>query len=209
MKKYFTSFIFILLFMPAISFAQTSASNGDLMQLLNSLLQQVQVLQQQMAALQENKEDGVKEETLRVIPGKIYESYSKRFYPGIGGIREGRYNISFQVIAGEDALYIPVSFGSGTTTGFVYEIESSGKATTTSTITCKGAEIKTSTIGSLSFCKIPAGKTADVKVIAKIVGEQDEDYRIIINRINYKTDPNKLKYSAFKTNLSTGVVEFK
>jgi len=210
MKKYLIPLLFIVFFAPTVTFAQ--AQSQSQFDLINTLLKQIQILQQQLILLQkDNKVDDESEkvETISIKPGKTYESYRNGHINGVGSIRQGKYNIAFSVTSGDETLYVPTSFGSGTTTGIVYEIEGSGEAEVTSTVTCKGDGIKTSRVGSVLFCKIPPGKTADFKIVAQIAGEKGDEFSFVINRINYKTDPNRAKYTAYKTDMSTGIVIFK
>ncbi len=123
----------------------------------------------------------------------------------------GTYFLLFEIVAGPDALYIPISIATGRkSAGFLYVIEGNGTGTPTALIQGKGGkEISTVTSGSIVYTKIPAGKTATFIMNAEIVGELDRSYKIILNTISYKTNPNDYRYKKFQSDLGTEMLMFR
>lgn len=102
-------------------------------------------------------------------------------------------------------VYIPVSIASGKKpTGFIYQIEGTAEGViSTTNISCDGDGIAQVTLGTIRYCKIPAGKTGVFRILIEIRGETGEEYVILINRINYKHDPTDARYEKLVTNIST------
>ena len=122
----------------------------------------------------------------------------------------GNYLLIVDITASKDTLYIPLSIASGRkSTGFVYQIEGSTKSSATATISSKGEGIMTVTSGSIAYCKIPAGKTTTFKIHAEVTGAEGKEYSVVISRINYKLNPNDLRYRRFLTEVRSRTLKFK
>ncbi len=150
--------------------------------------------------------------TVRVIrtQSHFYKSKlpSQEEYKGKG---LGTYFLLFEITAGPDALYIPISIATGRkSAGFLYVVEGDGTGTPTALIQGKGGkEVSTVTSGSIVYTKIPGGKTAAFIVNAEIVGTTEHSYRIVVNTISYKTNPNEYRYKKFHTELGTDSLVFR
>lgn len=122
----------------------------------------------------------------------------------------GKYNLYIDIVAGMDALYIPISIASGRkSAGFIYQIEGTAGGTSTATIKYKGDGITTVTSGAILYCKIPSGTTATFRIFAQVTGARRKAYKIVVSRINYKLNPNDLRYKRFLTEISTDVLKFR
>ncbi len=123
----------------------------------------------------------------------------------------GTYFLSFEVTAGPDALYIPISIATGRkSAGFLYQIEGSAVGVPTAVIQEKGGkDITTVTSGTIVYTKIPPLKTASYILNAEIVGDIGKTYRILVNTISYKTNPNDFRYKKFHTELGTESLVFR
>lgn len=116
----------------------------------------------------------------------------------------GKYSIFIDVTAIKDTIYLPVSIGSGRkSTGFIYQMEGVAAINSKATISYKGEGTTIVTSGSISYCKVPAGKTASFKIFAEIESAKPSGYRFVISRINYKFNPNDMRYKRFITEIGT------
>ncbi len=122
----------------------------------------------------------------------------------------GKYALQLTVSATKETLYIPASIGSGrVSTGFVYHIEGTEKGTSEAKITCRGEGIATITSGSISFWKLPVGKTALIKIYVQVTGSRRGRYKIVVSRINFKLNPNDQRYTRFLTEIGSKTVELR
>ncbi len=122
----------------------------------------------------------------------------------------GKYFLLIDVTAGNETLYIPTSIASGRkSTGFIYQIEGTAGGTATVDVTFKGEGTMIVTSGTISYCKIPAGMTARFKIVAQVTGSLGKSYKIVVSRINYKLNPNDMRYKRFLTEISTDTLKFR
>lgn len=129
---------------------------------------------------------------------------------GSSDVGLGKYFLSIDITAGKEALYIPISIASGRkSTGFIYQIEGTAGGVSTASVTSKGEGVSTVTSGSLSYSKIPRGMTATFKILAQVTGSLGKTYKIVISRINYKLNPNDLRYKRFLTDISSDTLKFR
>lgn len=117
----------------------------------------------------------------------------------------GEFFLLIDIAASAKDLYIPLSIASGKKpTGFVYQIEGTRPgAISTTTISCKGAGVTQVTLGTIVYSRIPAGKTATFRILVEIRGKVPEEYRVVINCINYKFAPSDARYQKYLKEIST------
>lgn len=123
----------------------------------------------------------------------------------------GTYFLLFEITAGSDALYIPISIATGRkSAGFLYVVEGTGVGVPTVALMEKGGkDVTTVTSGSIVYTKIPAGKTGTFVLNGEIIGETERSYRIVLSTISYKTNPNDFRYKKFQTTIATDNLEFR
>ena len=121
-----------------------------------------------------------------------------------------KYNLLIDITAGKDTIYIPTSIASGRkSTGFIYQVEGSASGAGTASVTFRGEGTMIVTSGTISYCKIPAGKTASFRIQAEVTGTLGKAYKIVISRINYKLNSNDLRYKRFLTDITTETLKFR
>jgi hypothetical protein len=165
--------------------------------------------------LQQNKlTKGIKQE--QSLPITIVRKKSQEYFYTIKNKKEsddfglGKFLLRFELTARAETLYIPISIASGRkSAGFIYHIEGTAEGASTATITCKGNDIVTVTSGSISYSKIPAGKTALFTIMAEVTGVEGKFYKIVLSRINYKINPNDLRYKRFLTEIASTELRFR
>jgi hypothetical protein len=123
----------------------------------------------------------------------------------------GEFFLLLDIIALQEAVYIPLSIASGKKpSGLVYQIEGTaeGKISTTD-ISCSGEGVSNITLGTLLYAKVPMGKTATLRLLVEMSGKPGNEYKIVINKVNYKLDPSDARYKKFNTAIATKVLKFK
>ncbi len=126
-------------------------------------------------------------------------------------VAEGQFTLLLDIIALQETVHIPISLASGKkTTGFVYQIEGTaeGKIVTTN-ISCKGEGISQVTFGTLLYAKIPRGKTARFRMVVNIQGGPGKEYKIVINKINFKLNPSDARYKKFDAAIETKTLKLR
>ncbi len=152
-------------------------------------------------------EDGIIKIAIEKSEAHFSRAYDKNRTDDFG---IGKYALTLSVTALKEAVYIPVSIASGRkSTGLIYHIEGTAGGVATVTISSKGEGIATVTSGSISYCKIPVGKTASFKILAQVTGALGKEYKIVVSRINYKLNPNDLRYRRFLTEIPTEALKFR
>ena len=123
----------------------------------------------------------------------------------------GVYFMLFEITAGPDALYIPISIATGRkSAGFLYVVEGTGVGTPTVALLGKGGkDVTTVSSGTIVYTKIPQGKTATFVVNAEVIGQVERSYRVLVSTISYKTNPNDLRYKKFQVDIGTDTLLFK
>lgn len=123
----------------------------------------------------------------------------------------GQFVLNLDIIALQEAVYIPLSVASGKKpTGFVYQIEGTAVGDiSTANISCRGEGITKVTLGTLLYAKIPTGKTANFQIVVNIKGGLSKEYKVVINRINYKLDPSAARYKKLDVAIDTKTLKFR
>ncbi|RJQ35019.1 hypothetical protein C4568_01700 [Candidatus Parcubacteria bacterium] len=123
----------------------------------------------------------------------------------------GNFFLKLDVTALQEAIYIPISIASGKKpTGFVYQIEGTAEGEISTTdISCRGEGVSNVTLGTLLYAKIPVGSTATFRIQIEMKGKWGKEYKIVINRVNYKLDPSDARYKKFDTAIGTKVLKLR
>ena len=123
----------------------------------------------------------------------------------------GEFFFLIEITAISQVVYIPLSVASGKKpTGFVYQIEGTGEGTIATTdISCSGDKVTQVLLGTIAYCKIPAGKTATFRLLIEMRGEVGKEYSIVINRIHYKLDPSDARYKRFEEAIRGSTLKFR
>ncbi len=131
--------------------------------------------------------------------------------PNEPDLGHGEFFLLLDITAREKTLYLPISIASGKkSTGFIYQIEGTAEGTISTTdISCRGEGVAKVTLGTLLYAKIPAGKTASFRILIEMRGGVGKEYKIVINRINYKFSPSDARYIRFDTEISSKTVKFR
>jgi hypothetical protein len=122
----------------------------------------------------------------------------------------GEFYLEIAISAKEQDVFIPLSIASGKrTAGFMYQIEGTDAgAISTADVSARGAGINKVTVGTLLYAKIPAAKTAEFQIKAEITGKVNEEYKIVINRINYKRALADARYKQYLKETPSKLVKF-
>lgn len=122
----------------------------------------------------------------------------------------GEFFLQVDVTAHEKAVFIPLSIASSKKpTGFVYQIEGTGKGDiSTADVTCRGAGVTQITLGTILYCKIPAGSTGSFRILVEIRGHVHKKYKITVTRMNYKFDPSDSRYQRYEQAFSSKMIRF-
>ncbi len=125
-------------------------------------------------------------------------------------IGQGEFFLLLDITASKETVYIPLSVASGKkAVGFIYHIEGTAAGEIHSTnITCTGDGITKITLGTLLYAKIPATKTASFRISIEMRGKTSKEYKVAINRINYKLDPSDARYQRLDLEVATDSVKF-
>lgn len=123
----------------------------------------------------------------------------------------GTFWFTLEVTTLAHDIYLPVSIASGKKpTGFVYQIEGTAEGSIVKTdISCRGDGITQVTLGTLVYCKIPAGSTALFRIRIEVRGKVGKEYQIAIRQINYKRDPGDTRYQKVAQSIRSKQVRFK
>jgi hypothetical protein len=148
---------------------------------------------------------------LQVTIQKSQARFKKIQEPGVRNAGVGEFFLLVDITALSKDLYIPLSIASGKKpAGFVYQIEGTSEASLSTTdISCSGKGVTQITLGTILYCKIPAGKTATFRLLIQVRGKTGGEYRIVINRINYKFAPTDARYEKYTDELSTKMLKAK
>ncbi len=122
----------------------------------------------------------------------------------------GEFRIVLELTAKQAALYVPLSIASGkTVAGIMYQIEGTGE----STVANAGVEIRTRgltqiSVGTLRYLVIPKGKTAELELVVTVRGKVGKNYRIVLNRLNYKLATADVRYQQYLKPLGSKSMRF-
>lgn len=150
------------------------------------------------------------DEFLKVKLQKSQVRFKRMKVLGGKDIGHGDFFLLLDTTALKEDIYIPISIASGKkATGFIYQIEgtAAGKISTTD-LTCHGEGLTKITLGTLLYAKIPARKTASFRMLIEIRGGISKEYKIVINRINYKLNPGDARYKRLDVAISTKAIKF-
>lgn len=139
---------------------------------------------------------GIGDELVGIKVEKSQARFKRIKVPGEKDIGHGEFFLLLNITALKEDVYIPLSIASGKkVTGFIYHIEGTavGEIYTT-TLSARGDGVTKITLGTLLYTKIPAGKTAEFRMLIEIRGGTSKEYKVVINRINYKLDPSDARY---------------
>jgi hypothetical protein len=122
----------------------------------------------------------------------------------------GKFFMLIAVTAKKHEVLIPLSMASGKkTAGLMYHIEGTGEGAVAGTdVRVSGDGVCQITIGTLQFCKIPAGSTAEFRVQVNTRGQAGKTYRIIISRLSYKLSLTETRYQQYLRPLPSTAVKF-
>lgn len=136
--------------------------------------------------------------------------FRRMYVPGGDDIGTGKFSLHIDITAISRDVFVPISIASGKKpTGFIYEIEGTKEgAISTTDISCEGEGITQITLGTISYCKIPATKTATFQILVETQGRLGGEYKVIINRIDYKYDPSDARYVKFVEDFPSESVKF-
>lgn len=147
---------------------------------------------------------------MKVSVKKKQARFKKIRGTGKPGMGVGEFFLLVDISAEKDTVCIPVSIASGKKpAGFVYQIEGSGAgAISTTHLSFTGPSVAQVTLGTLTYAKIPKGTTATFRILIEIKGRVGKEYRIVINRINYKHTPSDARYQKFTEEISSAALKF-
>lgn len=122
----------------------------------------------------------------------------------------GKFWFDIDITAIEKDIYLPLSIASGKKpTGFVYQIEGTAQGSILTTdIKCKGSGITQITLGTLLYCRIPAGMTGTFSIRVEMRGQLGKSYRVAIRQINYKLDPGDARYQKSSQDIYAKMLKF-
>ncbi len=122
----------------------------------------------------------------------------------------GHYFLLIDITAKKEAVYVPISIASSQkATGFMYHIEGTSESSISrANAEARGEGVTQLTQGTIIYAKIPAGKTASFRLQISINGKVAKQYKIVINRINYKLDPQDARYRQFLKEISAETLRF-
>jgi hypothetical protein len=125
-------------------------------------------------------------------------------------IGTGMFMLLLDITALNRDVFIPVSVASGKKpAGFVYEIEGTKEGTlSTTSIKCEGEDISQITLGTIVYCKISATKTGTFRIVVETQGKLGGEYKVVINRIDYKYDPSDARYMKLVSDFSSETAKF-
>lgn len=122
----------------------------------------------------------------------------------------GKFFLLIDITAPKKDVFVPVSIASGKKpTGFIYEIVGTAEGIiATTNITSEGDAVSQITLGTIVYCKIPAMKTGTFRVQVETRGKIGGEYKVVINRINYKYDPSDARYEKLVADFESESVRF-
>lgn len=175
---------------------------------VKKLQKQVEELRSQ---LKQKRRASNEDEYVRWKMQKMRTDFVRIRNPEGPDIGRGKFFFYLNITALNETVYVPVSIASSKKpTGFVYLIEGTAKGTIYRTdISCRGEGVTQITLGTLLYAKIPKGKTASFRTLVEMRGKVGKEYKIVINRINYKLNPRDARYQRFNTTIRTKTLRFR
>lgn len=183
--------------------AKTTRSKEELIKVLQAQVKKLQ------AQLKEVQTQGI-DEYISIKVLKIQERFEKIKKSDGADQGIGKFFLSLDISAKKQDVYVPVSIASGKrATGFIYQIEGTAIGEISQAdASARGEGTTQITLGTILYCKIPAGKKATFKLQVEIRGKMHKAYKIVINRINFKLNPADARYRRFDKEISTGLLRF-
>jgi hypothetical protein len=177
------------------------------MKLLKEATEKLKALKAELAAAK--KREGI-DEFIAIKVKKNQARYEKSHAVGAPKVGVGKFFMMLEVTAKQQEVYIPLSMASGKkVAGFMYQIEGTGEAALAGTeIDVQGNGVTQVTIGTLQFCKIPAGTIATLRLQLRTRGQAGKTYSITISRINYKLSLGDARYQQYLKPLKSETVKF-
>ncbi len=122
----------------------------------------------------------------------------------------GQFLFIVNITAKKDTVYIPVSIASSQKpTGFMYYIEGTAAGSVVNgDVSVRGEGVTQTTIGTLVYATIPKGKTATFRLNITTRGQLGKEYKVIINRINYKLSLTDSRYQQYLKPIVSDPVKF-
>lgn len=174
---------------------------------IKDLQKQVKKLQTKISSKAETE---ARDDFVNVKVKKSQASFKRVKNPGQIDSGRGEFFLQLDITALQKTVFIPLSVASGKKpTGFIYQIEgtSEGEIETTN-ISCDGMGVTKVTLGTLLYAKISHGGMGSFKLVIDTKGRVSKEYRVVINRINYKLDPSDTRYKRLDVGLSTKLLKF-
>ncbi len=176
-------------------------------QALKELQKRVEKLNSKSAT---KKKAEIGDEFIDIKVEKSQTGFKRIKVPGERDIGHGEFFLLLNITALKEDIYIPLSIASGKkATGFIYHIEGTAEGTIyTTNLSARGDGITKITLGTLLYVKIPAGKVADFRMLIEIRGGTSKEYKVVINRINYKLNPSDARYKRLDVEINSKVLKF-
>lgn len=152
----------------------------------------------------------VSDEFVKIKVQKLQAGFKRIKVPGEKDIGHGEFFLLLDITALKEDIYIPISIASGKkTTGFIYQIEGTGEGKIYETeLSARGEGVTKITLGTLLYAKVPVGVTANFRLFIETKGAISKEYRVNINRLNYKLDPSDARYKKLDLKINTKAVNF-
>lgn len=122
----------------------------------------------------------------------------------------GHYFMQLEITAAKETVVIPLSIASGKkVAGFMYQIEGTGEGSVSrASVEAKGDGVTQVTLGTLVYAKIPAHKTATVRIQTELRGNIGKVYACIFYRINYKLQVTDARYMQYTKEIHSETLRF-
>lgn len=122
----------------------------------------------------------------------------------------GHFNTTIGITAKKSPVLVPLSIATGkAVTGFMYYIEGEREGSVVSaSVTARGDGSTQVAVGTLTFLKIPAGKTAEFNTTIAVRGKVGKQYHVVISRINYKLALSDARYQQYLKPIMSKSLDF-
>lgn len=176
-------------------------------QALEELKKRVEKLSSKTEAKKKTK---IGDEFVNIKIEKPQAHFKKIKVPKERDIGHGEFFLLLKITALKEDVYIPLSIASGKkATGFIYHIEGTAAGDIYQTnLSCRGDGITKITLGTLLYAKIPALKTGEFRILIEIRGGTSKEYKVVINRLNYKLDPTDARYKRLDVEINSKLLKF-
>ncbi len=181
------------------------------LELKEQALKELQKRVEKLKAKPETKKKaGIGDESISIKVEKSQATFKRIKVPGERDIGHGEFFLLLNITALKEDIYIPLSIASGKkATGFMYHIEGTAEGNiNTTNLSARGDGITKITLGTLLYAKIPALKTGEFRVLIEIRGGTSKEYKVVINRVNYKFDPSDARYQRLDVEINSKLLKF-